>query len=132
MSDISYLDVKPPYRILLGPGPSNIHPRVQRAMIAPLVGHLDPYFATGIDDLRIRQRLLDEYSIDIWGGFGKLEGQIWRIGLMGFSSTEENVLLVLFALEKLLAEEGYPVEPGAGVTAAIQALRKEYCTVALS
>lgn len=79
---------------------------------------------TGIDDLRIRQRLLDEYSIDIWGGFGKLKGQIWRIGLMGFSSTEENVLLVLFALEKLLAEEGYPVEPGAGVTAAVRTLRK--------
>jgi alanine-glyoxylate transaminase/serine-glyoxylate transaminase/serine-pyruvate transaminase len=86
----------------------------------------------GIDDLRIRQRLLDEYSIDIWGGFGKLKGQIWRIGLMGFSSTEENVLLVLFALGKLLAEEGYPVEPEAGVTAAIRTLRKEYCTVTQS
>jgi len=51
---------------------------------------------------------------------------------MGFSSTEQSVLLVFFALEKLLTEEGYPVEPGAGVTAAIRALRKEYRTVALS
>ena len=83
----------------------------------------------GIDDMKIRQRLLDEYNIDIWGGFGKLKGQIWRIGLMGSSSTEENVLLVLFALGKLLAEEGYQVEPEAGVTAAIRTLRKEYSTV---
>lgn len=50
MSEISYLDLRPPYRILLGPGPSNIHPRVQRAMIAPIVGHLDPYFVIVMDD----------------------------------------------------------------------------------
>ena len=79
----------------------------------------------GVDDLRIRRRLLDEYCIDIWGGFGKLKGKIWRVGLMGSSSTEANVLLLLFALEKLLAEEGYSVEPGAGVTAATQVLRKK-------
>ncbi len=83
----------------------------------------------GIDDMRIRRRLLDEYSIDIWGGFGKLKGKIWRIGLMGSSSTEENVLLILFVLEKLLTEEGYPVEPEAGVTAAVRTLRKKYCAV---
>lgn len=79
----------------------------------------------GVDDLRVRQRLLNEFSIEIGGGFGKLKGQIWRIGLMGYSSTDENVLLILFALEKLLADEGYSVEPGAGVTAAIQTLRKK-------
>ena len=87
---------------------------------------------SGVDDLRVRQRLLSEFGIEIGGGLGKLKGQIWRIGLMGHSSTEGNVLLVLFALEKLLAEEGYPVELGVGVTAAIQALRKKCCTVALS
>ncbi|MBA7656746.1 (S)-ureidoglycine--glyoxylate transaminase [subsurface metagenome] len=79
---------------------------------------------SGVDDLRVRQRLLNEFGIEIGGGIGKLKGQIWRIGLMGYSSTEGNVLLILFALEKLLAEEGCSVEPGAGVVAAVQTLKK--------
>ena len=76
----------------------------------------------GIDDAKIRKRLLDEYNIEIGGGLGSLKGQIWRIGLMGYSSTEENVLLVLSALEKLLVREGYKMEAGAGVVAAKQSL----------
>jgi len=79
----------------------------------------------GVDDLRVRQRLLGEFGIEIGGGLGSLKGQIWRIGLMGHSSTEENVLLLLSALEKLLVDEGYSVESGVGVTAAIQALKKK-------
>jgi len=79
----------------------------------------------GVDDLRVKQRLLNEFGIEIAGGLGPLKGQVWRIGLMGYSSTEENILRVLSALEKLLAAEGYSVEPGAGVMAAIQALRKK-------
>lgn len=79
----------------------------------------------GVDDLRVRQKLLSEFGIEIGGGFGKLKGKIWRIGLMGHSSTEENVLLILYALEKLLSEEGYPVEPGAGVTEAVKVLKKK-------
>jgi len=79
---------------------------------------------SGVDDLRVRQRLLNEYNIEIGSGFGLLKGQIWRIGLMGHSSTQENVLLFLSTLEKLLIDEGYSVEPGAGVAAAIQVLRK--------
>ena len=79
---------------------------------------------SGVDDLRVRQRLLNEYNIEIGAGFGLLKGQIWRIGLMGHSSTQENVLLFLSTLEKLLIDEGYSVEPGAGVAAAIQVLRK--------
>lgn len=79
----------------------------------------------GVDDLRVRQRLLNEFGIEISGGLGALKGQIWRIGLMGHSSTEENVLLLLSTLEKLLLAEGYSVEPEAGVTAAIQVLKKK-------
>jgi alanine-glyoxylate transaminase/serine-glyoxylate transaminase/serine-pyruvate transaminase len=79
----------------------------------------------GVNDLRVRQRLLNEFGIEIGGGLGPLKGQIWRIGLMGHSSTEENILLLLYALEKLLALEGYSVEPGAGVVAATQSLRKK-------
>ena len=79
---------------------------------------------SGVDDLRVRQRLLNEYNIEIGSGLGPLKGQIWRIGLMGYSSTQENVLLFLSTLEKLLIDEGYSVEPGVGVAAAIQVLRK--------
>jgi len=78
-----------------------------------------------VDDLRVRQRLLDEFGIEIGGGLGALKGKVWRIGLMGHSSTEENVMLFLSALEKLLTDEGYPVEPGAGVAAATQNLKKK-------
>jgi len=78
----------------------------------------------GIDDARIRQRLLSDYSIEIGGGLGTLKGKVWRIGLMGYSSNEQNVLLFLSALEKLLADEGYRTEIGAGVNAAVKALRK--------
>jgi len=80
---------------------------------------------SGVDDLRVRQRLLNEFGIEIGGGRGELKGQIWRIGLMGHSSREENVFLILFALEKLLVDEGYKVEPGVGVAAAIKFLRGE-------
>lgn len=34
----------PPYRLLLGPGPSMVHPRVLHALAQPLIGHLDPLF----------------------------------------------------------------------------------------
>jgi alanine-glyoxylate transaminase/serine-glyoxylate transaminase/serine-pyruvate transaminase len=80
---------------------------------------------SGVDELRVRQRLLDEFGIEIGGGLGVLKGQIWRIGLMGHSSSAENVLLFLSVLEKLLAEEGHRVEPGIGVIAATKTLREK-------
>ncbi len=39
-------------RILMGPGPSDVHPRVLRAMATPLVGHLDPEFVTIMDEVK--------------------------------------------------------------------------------
>lgn len=56
----------------------------------------------GVDELAVRQRLLEEYNIEIAGGLGELKGRIWRIGLMGYSSRPENVLVLLSALERLL------------------------------
>ena len=76
----------------------------------------------GIDDMKVRGGLLNEFDIEIGGGLGPLKGQIWRIGLMGHSSSVENVLLMLHALERQLAAQGYSVEPGAGVKAASKAL----------
>jgi alanine-glyoxylate transaminase/serine-glyoxylate transaminase/serine-pyruvate transaminase len=69
----------------------------------------------GVDDARVRTRLLDE-DIEIGGGLGPLKGKIWRIGLMGSGSTRENVLLVLDALHRALNAEGY--ECPSGVAAA--------------
>lgn len=56
----------------------------------------------GVDELAVRQRLLEDYNIEIAGGLGELKGRIWRIGLMGYSSRPENVLVLLSALERLL------------------------------
>ena len=48
----TYLDeFSPPQRILLGPGPSSVHPRVLQAMTLPLLGHLDPQFFRVMDDV---------------------------------------------------------------------------------
>ena len=59
-----------------------------------------PCVPDGVDDAKVRQRLLGEYGIEIAGGFGPLAGKVFRIGLMGYSSTEENVFTVLSALQR--------------------------------
>lgn len=59
----------------------------------------------GVNDVRLRKHLLDEYGIEILGGFGPLAGKVFRIGLMGSSSTEENVSMLVDALSKVLAAE---------------------------
>jgi len=56
----------------------------------------------GVDEARIRSQLLNEFNIEIGGGPGELKGKVWRIGLMGFSSRPENVVLLLSALDRLL------------------------------
>ncbi len=76
----------------------------------------------GVDDLKVRQGLLNRWNIEMGGGLGSLKGKIWRIGLMGHSSTAENLLLLLACLEKQLADQGYKAEPGAGVAAALKSL----------
>jgi alanine-glyoxylate transaminase/serine-glyoxylate transaminase/serine-pyruvate transaminase len=47
-----------PRRLLLGPGPSNVHPRVLAAMAQPLLGHLDPAFLAILDEVQERLRRL--------------------------------------------------------------------------
>jgi len=73
----------------------------------------------GVDDARVRRRLLDEFDIEIGGGLGVLKGRVWRVGLMGSGSTENNVLLFLAALEKCLAGEGFKAR-ASGVSAAAE------------
>ena len=62
-----------------------------------------PIIPEGKDDMKVRKSLLDNYGIDIAGGFGQLAGKIWRIGLMGEGSKKENIALLLEAFGKALA-----------------------------
>jgi len=66
----------------------------------------------GVDDVRVRGRLLNDSNIEIGGGLGPLKGKIWRIGLMGSGSSRENVLLVLKALHSALNAEGFSCPSG--------------------
>jgi alanine-glyoxylate transaminase/serine-glyoxylate transaminase/serine-pyruvate transaminase len=54
-----------------------------------------PRVPEGVDDAEVRRQLLEEAGIEIAGAFGPLAGKIFRIGLMGHSSTDENVRLIL-------------------------------------
>ncbi len=62
-----------------------------------------PMVPPGVDSLEVRKKLLSDYNVEIAGGFGPLVGKIWRIGLMGYSSRRENVLLLLAALREIFA-----------------------------
>ncbi len=116
------------------------HARNQRALIAgleamgvtPLVSNPADRLVTvtavkipeGITDGKVRQQLLNEFNIEISGGFAALKGKIWRVGLMGYSSQRGNVLLFLAALEKTLLDQGLRLSAGAGVAAAIHSYQQ--------
>jgi alanine-glyoxylate transaminase/serine-glyoxylate transaminase/serine-pyruvate transaminase len=78
----------------------------------------------GVDDLKVRNLLLDEFNIEIAGGFGPVKGRIWRIGQMGYCSQKNFVLFFLAAFEKVLLDQGFAVPPGAGVGAAVRCYAK--------
>ena len=65
-----------------------------------------PVLPQGVDDAVLRKRLLNEYGIEVLGGFGPLAGKILRVGLMGASSRRAYVLLLLQALETCLGASG--------------------------
>ena len=75
----------------------------------------------GVEDAAIRRTLLERYNTEIGAGLGAVAGKIWRIGLMGESSSRENVTTFLAALEELLFEAGKTKEIGAGLEAASKA-----------
>jgi alanine-glyoxylate transaminase / serine-glyoxylate transaminase / serine-pyruvate transaminase len=61
----------------------------------------------GVDDAKVRKRLLEQQGIEIQGGFGPLAGKVFRIGIMGPLATEENVEFLLREFARALAAEGY-------------------------
>ena len=72
----------------------------------------------GIDELRVRHRLIEDFGIEIGAAFGPLQGKIWRIGTMGYAAQRRNILVGLAALEHVLRAEGWRAAAGAGVDAA--------------
>lgn len=56
----------------------------------------------GVDEAAVRRQLLEAFNIEIASGLGPLKGQIWRIGLMGYSSRDDLVTLLVEALREIL------------------------------
>jgi len=60
----------------------------------------------GVDEAAVRKHLLEHFNVEIGAGLGPLAGKIWRIGLMGASSSPQLVVLLRGALESALATQG--------------------------
>ena len=71
----------------------------------------------GVDEALIRRALLGSYNLEIGAGLGPLAGKVWRIGLMGYASRAENVLLCVSALEAVLAQSNAPIHRGQAIDA---------------
>ena len=69
----------------------------------------------GIDDLRVRQRLLEEYNLEIGAGLGALAGKVWRVGLMGHACSPRNILVCISALGAILYDMGLAVDKNAAI-----------------
>jgi alanine-glyoxylate transaminase/serine-glyoxylate transaminase/serine-pyruvate transaminase len=66
-----------------------------------------PCVPAGVNDANIRKHLMAGHGIEIAGGFGPLAGKVFRIGTMGYGSSEANVDMLIGALREALAKEGY-------------------------
>ena len=79
----------------------------------------------GVNDAAVIDRLMDEFDIEIASGLGDLSGDIFRIGCMGYSAREENILSVVDGLGRSLEAEGANVDVSAGVAAVSEYLVTE-------
>ena len=71
----------------------------------------------GVDEAAVRRRLLVEDGIEIGAGLGPLKGKIWRVGLMGSTSTAENVRRFLAAFGRILGSQGWKADVSAALRA---------------
>jgi alanine-glyoxylate transaminase/serine-glyoxylate transaminase/serine-pyruvate transaminase len=76
----------------------------------------------GVDDIKLRRYLLEKFKLDIGGGFGRLKGKVWRVGLMGYSSSADNVLFFIPAISRALALQGFKTDLAAGLDAVLSEL----------
>lgn len=86
------------------------------------------YVPEGLKDSAIRKKLQEKFGIYTVGGQDKIKGKIVRIGHMGYTD-ELDVVAGLAGLEMVLAELGYPVEPGVAVTAAQRVLLSQSAAI---
>ncbi|MCX7666496.1 MAG: alanine--glyoxylate aminotransferase family protein [Gemmataceae bacterium] len=77
--------LNPPNRLLLGPGPSDAHPRVLAAMVTPLLGHLDPYF---LELMQETQQLLR----DVYRTKNPLTFPVSATGMAGMETCLVNLI----------------------------------------
>ncbi len=73
----------------------------------------------GVDDVELRKHLLERHNLEIGGGIGELAGKIWRVGLMGYSSSTQNVIFFISALSRALALQGFNTNISEGIQAAV-------------
>lgn len=76
----------------------------------------------GVDDARLRGYLLETFNLEIGGGLGALKGKVWRVGLMGYSSSPERILFFLSCLSQALAVQGHSTSLKEGLAEAMKAL----------
>ena len=77
----------------------------------------------GVDDAALRRYLLGNFNLEIGGGLGALKDKVWRVGLMGYSSSPEKILFLLSALNVALAAQGAKTDLVEGQSAAMQVLQ---------
>jgi alanine-glyoxylate transaminase/serine-glyoxylate transaminase/serine-pyruvate transaminase len=77
-----------------------LEPAVAEAIRAPMINAVK--IPDGVDDPKVRQRLYDDFDIEIGAGLGPLKGKIWRVGLMGHGARVENVEIISKALKQLI------------------------------
>lgn len=76
----------------------------------------------GVDEAAVRQRLLQDFNLEIGAGLGALAGKVWRIGLMGYACNMKNVIYCLGALDAVLSEMQAPINQGQAISAAQKAV----------
>jgi alanine-glyoxylate transaminase/serine-glyoxylate transaminase/serine-pyruvate transaminase len=76
----------------------------------------------GVDDAKLRGHLLETFNLEIGGGLGALKGRVWRVGLMGYSSSAEKILFFLSSLSSALAAQDCKTDLPAGLSAAMSKL----------
>ena len=85
MPDNDYGELNPSRRLLMGPGPSDAHPRVLRAMSTPLLGHLDPEFLALMEESKTLLR-------SVFGTQNELTIPVSATGSAGMEAAFVNVV----------------------------------------
>lgn len=93
---------------------------VRESIAAPCVTAVK--MPAGLTDQQVRGTMRDKYGVMISPGYGELHGKLFRLGHMGPAAHPTSLAAQLAILERALHENGYPVQFGAGVGAAMAAL----------